>query len=216
MPDFNPVLYLDEIALALKNRVHKTYSLKDISIRLLKKWGYSRKVVYEKATQQIASDKTKFIDALRGYVTKPEMAIFIDESNKDRKAAKRTYGWSLVGSQVKRKFLFNMDIRYTLIGTANCFGFVVDACETVMHMYKKKEEHAPVDSDRFVESVQNKLVPILGSYLCEEPNSVVVMDNCSIHLDERVKQLIEDAGAIILYSAPYCPEVIPIEYMFHQ
>ena len=55
-----------------------------------------------------------------------------------------------------------------------------------MHMYKEKEEHAPVDSDRFVECVQNKLGPILGNYLCEEPNSVVVMNNCSIHLDERV------------------------------
>ena len=32
--------------------------------------------------------------------------------------------------------LFNMDIRYTFIGVANCFGFVIDACETIMHSYK--------------------------------------------------------------------------------
>ena len=42
------------------------------------------------------------------------------------------------------------------------------------------------------------------------------MDNCSIHLDSRVRAIIEAAGAVILYSAPFCPELIPIEYMFHQ
>jgi hypothetical protein len=42
------------------------------------------------------------------------------------------------------------------------------------------------------------------------------MDNCSIHLDPRVKKLIEGVGAILIYSAPYTPELIPIEYMFHN
>jgi transposase len=50
----------------------------------------------------------------------------------------------------------------------------------------------------------------------QEPNSAVIMDNCSIHIDPRIVKLIEDAGAIIIYSAPYCPEIIPIEYMFNQ
>jgi len=109
-----------------------------------------------------------------------------------------------------------MDIRYTFIGAANCFGFVVDACETVMHQCVEKQELPPVDADRFVEYVRDKLCPVLGNYANEEPNSVAFMDNCSIHLDPRVRQLIEATGAIIVFSAPYCPELIPIEYMFHQ
>ena len=109
-----------------------------------------------------------------------------------------------------------MDTRYTFIGVADCFGFVPLATDVVMHMYKEKDEQKPVDADRFVEFVENKLVPVLGNFWRHEPHSVVIMDNCSIHLDPRVKQLIEGAGAVIIYSAPYSPELIPIEYMFHQ
>jgi len=42
------------------------------------------------------------------------------------------------------------------------------------------------------------------------------MDNCSIHIDTRVGSLIADAGAVLLYSALYSPDLIPIEYMFHS
>jgi transposase len=211
----NPVFYLDEMKRSLKAILSISFSTSQISVRL-RKLGFSRKVVYEKATQQIATDKSNFIDALNFHLKSPEMAIFIDESNKDRKAARRKFGWSKIGIQVNYRALFNMDIRYTLIGAANCYGFVLDACETVMHKFKEKEEHRPVDSNRFVEYVREKLVPVLGRYDRQEPNSVVIMDNCSIHLDPAVSQLITAAGAIIIYSAPYCPEVIPIEYMFHQ
>ena len=62
----------------------------------------------------------------------------------------------------------------------------------------------------------NLFEPVLGNFSRNEPHSVVIMDNCSIHLDLRVRALIEGAGAIIVYSAPYSPELIPIEYMFHQ
>ena len=39
---------------------------------------------------------------------------------------------------------------------------------------------------------------------------------CSIHLDPRVRRLIEGAGAVIVYSAAYSPELIPIDYIFNN
>lgn len=144
------------------------------------------------------------------------MAIFVDESNKDRNAARRKYGWSKVGTPVNYRSLFNMDTHYTLIGVADCFGFVIPACHVVLHKYKKKDEHKPVDTEGFEWFVEHKWSPVLGNYDLGEPHSVVVMDNCSIHISSRVKQLIEAAGAVIVYSAPYCPEVMPIENIFHQ
>jgi len=68
------------------------------------------------------------------------MAIFVDESNKNRKAARRKYGWSPVGTQVNYRTLFNMDRRYTFIGAADCFGFVVSACDYVMHLTKERRK----------------------------------------------------------------------------
>ncbi len=66
-----------------------------------------------------------------------EMLIFVYESNKDRKAARRKYGWGFL-------------IRFTFIGVTDCFGFLHEACDEVLHMYKEKEEHQPVDANRFV------------------------------------------------------------------
>lgn len=212
-----PVLFLDEIRdlLHLKHP-NKSFSTSSISYAIQTKLKYSRKIVYEKATQQVAQDKENFIRTMREYIVKPEMAIFIDESNKDRKAARRKYGWSAEGTPVNYRSLFNMDTRYTLIGAADCFGFVVPACQVVLHKYKEKDEHKPVDTERFLLYVKDDLCPSLGNFYRQEPHSVVIMDNCSIHLDPRVKTLIEARGAILIYSAPYCPEVIPIEYMFSK
>jgi len=62
--------------------------------------------------------------------------------------------------------------------------------------------------------------------------SVVVMDNCSIHHDEDIRQIIEDecglysclcsdvsltlqiAGARLIYLPPYSPDLNPIEETF--
>ena len=44
----------------------------------------------------------------------------------------------------------------------------------------------------------------------------MVIDNGSIRIDQRVAKAITDAGAIIVRSAPYSPELIPIESMFHS
>ena len=82
--------------LRMKAAVGKIFSCSGISERLRRTLGYSRKVVYEKASQAIQSNKDNFVEAVKLHIAKPEMAIFVDESNKDRKAARRKYGWSPV------------------------------------------------------------------------------------------------------------------------
>jgi hypothetical protein len=57
-------------------------------------------------------------------------------------------------------------------------------------------------------------VPILGNYANREPNSVVVLDNATIHHDARIVDLIEGAGATCLYLSPYSPDYNPIELVF--
>ena len=45
-------------------------------------------------------------------------------------------------------------------------------------------------------------------------NSVVVMDNCSIHHIEPVTSLLENAGVVTMFLPPYCPDLNPIEEVF--
>ncbi len=55
-------------------------------------------------------------------------------------------------------------------------------------------------------------MPVLGKYKLGEP----VLDNASIHHSDEIVQLIEAAGAKVIYTAPYSPDLNPIEYMFSK
>ena len=61
------------------------------------------------------------------------------------------------------------------------------------------------DGLTFEAFISQKLVPKLWKGAC------VVMDNCSIHLGETVRELIEGKGARLIYLPPYSPDFSPIE-----
>jgi transposase len=44
----------------------------------------------------------------------------------------------------------------------------------------------------------------------------VGLDNASVHHSEYVVHAIESAGAKVIYTAPYSPDLNPIELMFGQ
>ena len=72
-----------------------------------------------------------------------------------------------------------------------------------------------VDADVFRKWVKDRLCPVLGNYVDGEKNSIVVMDNASTHMSWEVMEMIEQTGALLLYTAPYSPDLSPIEYGFH-
>lgn len=53
--------------------------------------------------------------------------------------------------------------------------------------------------------LENCLVALL------QPGQVVVMDNATFHKGGRIEQLIQDAGAQLLYLPPYSPDLNKIE-----
>ena len=66
----------------------------------------------------------------------------------------------------------------------------------------------PINRDAFEAYVERVLVPEL------RPGDVVVMDNLSSHKGDRARQLIEAAGARLLFLPPYSPDFNPIENAF--
>jgi len=65
--------------------------------------------------------------------------------------------------------------------------------------------YGAVDGATFEAFVFLKLIPKLWKNAC------VVMDNAKIHYGKMVRELIEKAGARLIYLPPYSPEFSPIE-----
>ncbi len=65
-----------------------------------------------------------------------------------------------------------------------------------------------MNGDVFEAFVEQVLVPQLQS------GDVVVMDNLSSHKRTRTRELIEAAGAQVLFLPPYSPDLNPIEMIF--
>ena len=68
----------------------------------------------------------------------------------------------------------------------------------------------PVNRAAFEAFVGQVLVPALS------PGDVVVMDNLSSHKGPHVRDLIEAAGAAVLYLPAYSPDLNPIELAFSK
>eukprot|EP00732_Lithocolla_globosa_P005465 Lithocolla_globosa_v1_NODE_5669_length_1204_cov_3.101828.p1 type:complete len:134 gc:universal NODE_5669_length_1204_cov_3.101828:735-334(-) len=64
----------------------------------------------------------------------------------------------------------------------------------------------------FLQFLNDKLIPTLTPF--PGPRSIVVMDNASIHHDPRVRFLIENAGAYVVYLSPYSPDFNPCELSY--
>jgi transposase len=66
----------------------------------------------------------------------------------------------------------------------------------------------PMNSLIFRTYLERCLVPTLN------PGDIVVMDNLSSHKSEKVREIVEAAGASLLYLPPYSPDFNPIEQAF--
>jgi transposase len=66
----------------------------------------------------------------------------------------------------------------------------------------------PMNSLIFRAYLEQCLVPTLKA------GDIVVMDNLSSHKSEEVREIIEAAGATLLYLPPYSPDLNPIEQAF--
>jgi hypothetical protein len=212
----NPEYYLDEIMQKLAEETGIYLAPSAVYRVLTQKLDVSLQVCVEVATQRNELQRFEYRMALDVLVQHPKQVIVIDETHKDRNASRRRRGWGKRnGGGVKVNRWFNENINYTMIAAMNYFGFIDASIKLVMRDEISEEGAAgTVDAQGFQEWVREHLVPILGSYAECEPNSIVIMDNASTHMSREVANMIESTGAYLLYSAPYSPDLSPIEYLF--
>ena len=68
----------------------------------------------------------------------------------------------------------------------------------------------------FINFVNNNLLPHVMPYNGYNPNSIIVLDNCSIHHVSGALQCMEQKGSIVHFLPPYSPDYNPIELLFSK
>jgi transposase len=204
-----PTRFLHEYREFLDFNGHGFYSLQTIS-RVLQQAGLTKAKLERMAAEADVLLQQEFINRIHS-VERLEMFICVDETHKDRRAGQRAYGWGYRGRPhlLLELFLDRSKQLYTVIAAADIDGFVESACLAV-------PRPTTVDIETKLHYVRNILCPHLGSYLLGEPRSVVTMDNAPVNYKAEIEQLINDRGAIIIWTAPYSPQHHPIEPCFED
>ena len=215
--DNRPDLYLDEIALVFGVTTGKYVHHSTLWRYITEHLNYSLQCLTERALQQSEIARDDFKRHLRRTLQdKPEMLIMVDETHKDRSASRRRRGYGKRNSGgLKVDEWFKNTIRYTLIGVADINGFVDDACRVFPRNEISDEGAAgTVKREDFENWVEQYLCPQLGNYRRGEARSVVLLDNASTHNSDKVVRLIEAVGAVVVFTAPFSPDLNPIENYF--
>lgn len=126
----------------------------------------------------------------------PRKLVFIDETWAKTNMT-RLRGRAPRGQRLVEKVPHGHWKTTTLIAALGVEGM---CCSTVVD--------GAVNGDVFEAFVEQVLVPEL------RPGDIVVMDNLSSHKRERTRELIEAAGAELLFLPPYSPDLSPIELVF--
>ncbi len=119
--------------------------------------------------------------------------VFIDETGVNLMMV-RLYARALKGERATGERPYKQGSNVTLIGAMSLNGIVASLTLD-----------GGINGDVFKYFVEHILVPNLWIGAC------VVMDNLSSHEVDGIRELIEAAGAKLIYLSPYSPDFNPIE-----
>lgn len=126
----------------------------------------------------------------------PDRLVFIDETWAKTNMA-RTHGRARRGERLRASIPHGHWKTTTFVGALRFSGMVAPMVLD-----------GPINRLAFQAYVEQVLVPEL------RPGDIVVMDNLSSHKGPQVRQMIEAAGATLMFLPPYSPDFNPIENAF--
>ncbi|KAJ3503155.1 hypothetical protein NMY22_g18348 [Coprinellus aureogranulatus] len=196
----NPSMYLDEIQEHLLEDRDVDVSISTIS-RALRHLNMTRKTL-TKASAERDEELRQLWEVDMAQYDDPELFVAIDESAVDNKTGQRGSGWAEINTRCVRRMTFLRGIRYSILPALTVDGII--ALEII---------EGSITKDIFLKFLREQVAPTLNPY--PGKRSVVLLDNCSIHHDEDIRQLIVDeCGARLIYLPPYSPDFNPIEEAF--
>ena len=193
----NPALYLHEICAMIVEATGITVSGSTVC-KVLHRNGFTRKKLVKVAMQRSTEHRGAFMANILQYPR--DFLVWVDETGSDGRDQLRKSGYTLRGLPPVCKRLHARGTRISAIVGMSSDG--VEAYELSV---------SSTDSDKFIDFIRRSLIPTMQPF--PDKNSILIMDNCSIHVAE-VKELVEDAGILLIFRPPYSPDYNPIEELF--
>ena len=184
-----PGIYLRELQAELQ-RVRGVMVAASTICRTVRKLGLTRQRISHIALQQSELTRVEYIAEMSAF--DPAMIMWIDETGCDRRNALHHYGYGIRGIRPQDYQLQLRGVRYSAIGVLSKEG--------LQDVYITK---GTVNGDVFLDFVYTQLFPILRPFDGSSINSVVVMDNASIHHVNAVVDAICSIGAIVRFLPPF-------------
>jgi transposase len=128
--------------------------------------------------------------------------IFIDESGMDKTVGLRRKGWAPKGITPRQTATFQREERYQVLSAYTQRGIKLS------RVYR-----GSTDTETFVDFIKQLLC---HCNKWPEPESVLVMDNATIHCSKEIEEMCERAGVKQVFTAPYTPVTSPIEEHFAE
>ena len=194
-----PGLYLEEMALILWDEFKVQVTTYSIS-RALKSIRWSKKTI-----RRIAKGRNADLRDMYWHNTshiRSWQFIFVDESGCDKRIGFRRTGWAPLGVTPVQVVRFQREKRYQILPAYTQDGILL------ARVFQGTTNAAIFEE--FIEQLLPSCSPFPGK------NSVLVMDNASIHHTARIRQMCHDAGVKLIYLPPYSPDFNPIEEYFAE
>jgi hypothetical protein len=107
-----------------------------------------------------------------------QQLVFVDETGVSCQTGARTHGWSPCGERARRRDFFIRGVRYSVLPAMSLEG--------ILHCDIQVGAYTAETFDHFVAGLLTKMNHF------PQRNSVLVMDNASIHKSEQLVQMCED------------------------
>lgn len=196
--EHSPDAYLNELQAQLHEGMGCHISRTTI-YSALKKLNYTHKRVSRTALECSEVHRLQYMFRI-GSRYNAEQLIFVDESAFDRRTAYRQYGWAKKGQRAYRTSFYVRGKRYSILPAISIRGILW--CHIIEGPFNTVQFRV------FIDSLLDHMQPFPA------PNSVIVMDNASIHKDPSIVELVESRGMRVEFLPAYSPDFNPIEEAF--
>ncbi len=192
--------FLHEIQSQLHDATGKWVHVSTIC-RTIHKNNFTHKRVQVIALQRSDEARIRFMAEVSAY--DPNLLIWVDETSSDRRKSIRQYGYAIRGMRSV--------CHHLSVGGKRVSAILVMTTRGIENVYTTT---GSVNGEVFEHFVCECILPIILPFDGNNPRSVLIMDNASIHHLDRIEEIVTGVGARILFMPPYSPDLMPLEEVF--